>query len=58
MDGSEAEGDLDLIQTFLLCYEKKVVLMLTSIFKDNFHNKTKEVFIKTRSTSASHSLEG
>ena len=25
---------------------------------DNFHNKAKEVCIKTRSTSASHSLEG
>ena len=36
MDGSEAGGDLDLIQTFLLCYEKKVVLMLTSIFQGQF----------------------
>ena len=35
--------------------------MLTStlIFKHNFHiKKTKEVYIKIRSTSASHSLKG
>ena len=31
--------------------------MLTSIFKHNFNKKTKEVCIKTRSTSASHSHE-
>ena len=30
--------------------------MLTSIFKHNFHKKRKEVCIKTRTTSASHSL--
>ena len=30
MDGSEADGDLVLIQTFLLCYVNQVILMLTS----------------------------
>ena len=58
MDGREAGVDLVLIQTFLLYYVNQVTLMPTSIFKDNFHNKAKEVCIKTRLTSASHSLEG
>ena len=58
MDESEANGALVLIQTFLLYYVNQVILMLTSIFKDNFHNKAKEVCIKTRSPSASHSPEG
>ena len=30
MDGSEAEGDLVLIQTFLLYYVNQVVVMLTN----------------------------
>ena len=34
MDGSEAEGDLVLIQTFLLYYENHVILMLTSISQE------------------------
>ena len=34
MDGSEAEGDLVLIQTFLLYYENQVILMLTSISQE------------------------
>ena len=61
MDEIEAEGDLVLIQTFLalLCkssysYAKHTV----AFFKDNFHNKAKEVCIKTRSLSASQSFEG
>ena len=49
MDGRGAGVDRVFIQTFLLCL---------IFFKDNFHNKAKEVCIKTRSTSASHSLEG
>ena len=53
MDGSEAEGDLVLIQTFRLYYVNQVILMLTSIFKNNFHNKAERVCIKTRSPSAS-----
>ena len=60
-DGIEAEGDLVLIQTFLLYYVNQVILMLTTLqyfFKGNFHNKAKEVCIKTRLLSASHSLEG
>ena len=36
MDGSEADGNLILIQTFLLCYVNQVVLMLTSIFQGQF----------------------
>ena len=59
MDGSEAGVDLVLMQTILLYYVNQVILTLTSInfFKDNFHNKAKEVCIKIRSPSASHSLE-
>ena len=56
--GNEAGVDLVLIQTSLLYYVNHVVLMLTSIFKHNFHKKRKEVCIKTSSTSASHSLSG
>ena len=36
MDGSKAEGDLVLIQTFLLYYVNQVILMLTSIFQEQF----------------------
>ena len=36
MDGSEAEGDLVLIQTFLLYYVNQIILMLTSIFQEKF----------------------
>ena len=32
MDGSKADGDLVMIQTFLLYYVNQVILMLTSIF--------------------------
>ena len=49
MDGSEADGDLVLIQTFLLYYVNQVIPMLTSIFQGEFHNKAKKVCIKTRS---------
>ena len=34
--GSEAVGDLVLIQTFLLYYVNQVILMLTSIFQEQF----------------------
>ena len=53
VDGSEAEGDLVLIQTFLLYYVNQVILMLTSIFQEQFHNKAERVCIKTGSPSAS-----
>ena len=33
MDESKADGDLVLIQTFLLYYVNQVILMLTSIFQ-------------------------
>ena len=36
MDGSEADGDLVLVQTFLLYYVNQVILMLTSIFQGQF----------------------
>ena len=59
MYGTEAGVDLVLIQTFLLYHVNQVILLLTSIFHVQFfHNKANEVCIKTRSPSASHSLEG
>ena len=36
MDGSEADSDLVLVQTFLLYYVNQVILMLTSIFQGQF----------------------
>ena len=36
MDGTEAEGDLVLILTFLLYDVNQVILMLTSIFQEQF----------------------
>ena len=36
IDGGEAEGELVLIQTFLLYYVNQVILMLTSIFQEQF----------------------
>ena len=36
MDGSEVDGDLVLIQTFLLYYVNQVILMLTSSFQEQF----------------------
>ena len=36
MDGSEAEGDLALVQTFLLYYVNQVIFMQTSIFQGQF----------------------
>ena len=36
MDGSKADGDLVLIQTFVLYYVNQVILMLTSIFQGQF----------------------
>ena len=33
---SEADGELPLIQTFLLYYVNQVILMLTSIFQGQF----------------------
>ena len=58
LDGKEDGVDLVLIQPLLRSYVNLVVLLLTSIFKHNVHTKTKKVCIITRSTSASHSLEG
>ena len=36
IDGSEAEGELVLLQTFLLYYVNQVIVMLTSIFQEQF----------------------
>ena len=36
MDGSEVDGDLVLIQTFMLYYVNQVILMLTSSFQEQF----------------------
>ena len=36
MDGSEAERDLVLIETFLLYYVTQDILMLTIIFQEQF----------------------
>ena len=61
VDEIEAEGDLVLIQNLLalLCKSSYSYANYTvAFFKDNFHNKAKEVCIKTRSPSASHSFEG
>ena len=56
--GNEAGVDIVLIQPFLLYYVNHVFLIQTGIFEHNFHKKRKEVCIKTRSTSGSHSLKG
>ena len=36
MEGSEADGDLVLRQTFLLYYENQIIHMLSSIFQGQF----------------------
>ena len=36
MDGSEVDGDLVLIQTFMLYYVNQVILMLTCGFQEQF----------------------
>ena len=36
MDESEAEGNLVLIQTFLIYYVNEVILMRNSIFQEQF----------------------
>ena len=36
MDGGKADGDLVLMQTFLLYYVNQVIRMLTSIFQGQF----------------------
>ena len=50
MDGSEATGDLVLIQTSLFYHVSRVVVMLTNL---HLHKKSKEVCIKTRSPTDS-----
>ena len=41
MDGSETEGDLVLIQTFLLYYANQVILMITITFQEQFPQQSK-----------------
>ena len=55
LSGSEAGGDLVLIQTLLLSHVNHVVLMLTSL---HLHMKSRRVCIKTRSPRASLPLKG
>ena len=55
---NEAGVDLVLVQPFLLYCVKNVFLMLTSIFKHNFHEEKKEVCLKTSSTSALRPFKG
>ena len=50
MDGSEAEGDLVLIQTFLLYYENQVILMLTSISQEQLPQQSKESLYQNKVT--------
>ena len=48
MDGSEAE--LVLIQTFLHYYVNQVILMLTSIFQEQFPQQSKEGLYQNKVT--------
>ena len=50
VDGSEAEGDLVLIQTFLLYYVNQVILMLTTIFQEQFPYQSKEGLYQNKVT--------
>ena len=50
MDGSEAEGDLVLIQTLLLYFVNQVILMLTSIFQEQFPQQSKEGLYQNKVT--------
>ena len=50
MDGSEADGDLVLVQTFLLYYVNQVILMLTSIFQGQFPSQSKGGFYQNKVT--------
>ena len=50
MNGSEAAGDLVLIQTSLFYHVNRVDVMLTSL---HLHKKSKGACIKTRSPAAS-----
>ena len=50
MDGSKAEGDLVLIQTFLLYCASQVILMLTSIFQEQFPLQSKEGLYQNKVT--------
>ena len=55
MDGSEADGDLVLIQTSLLLYfVNQVILMLTSIFQGQFSITKKRRFAAKQGYSQPH----
>ena len=45
---NEVEIDLVLIQTLMIYYVNHVLLMLTSIFKHNFHKKRNHVLHKNK----------
>ena len=44
MDGGQADGDLVLIQTFLLHYVNQVILMLASILEEQFPLQSKVLY--------------
>ena len=50
MDESETEGDLVLIQTFLIYYVNQVILMLNSIFQEKFSQQSKEGLYQNKVT--------
>ena len=54
MDGSEVDGDLVLIQTFLLYYVNQVILMLTSIFQGTISITKQRRFVSKEGQSQPH----
>ena len=59
LNESEAGGDLALVQTFLVYYANYANgVLLVLLIRNNLHQKTSEVSIKTRSPPASLSFKG
>ena len=54
MDGSEVDGDLVLIQTFLLYYVNQVILMLTSIFQGTISITKQRRFVSKQGQPQPH----
>ena len=54
MDGSEADGDLVLIQTFPLYSVNQVILMLTIIFQDDFLKTKQKSFVSKQGPRQPH----
>ena len=53
MDGSEADGDLVLVQTVLLYYVNQVILMFTSIFQGQFPQQSKRGLYQNKVSAVS-----